>query len=145
GSRSEISEVFRLIRSNVKYTFPKQEKQVILVTSSMSGEGKTFISLNLGASLAITGKKVLVMEFDLRLPKLLNSLGLPLENEGIVEYIKDPAKKAIDLVIPIEEVPGLSIIPAGQLPTNPSEILMNDRMSTLMEEIKEEFDYILID
>lgn len=144
-SRTEISEIFRLLRSNLKYAFPSVKKQVILVTSSMTSEGKTFISTNLAASLAILGKKAIVLEFDLRLPKLMKSLDLPEQTPGIADYLKDPETPLEAYVIPVEKVKGLYVLPAGTLPHNPSELLVNDRVATLFQALRETFDYIIVD
>src|SRR5690606_29036287 len=76
GSRTAISELFRLIRTNLQFAAPGKEAKVLMVTSSMSGEGKTFFSINVGASLALSGKKVVLLEFDIRKPKLMKDIGL---------------------------------------------------------------------
>src|SRR5690606_17564526 len=86
GNNSVIAETFRLVRANLHFASLGKENKVILVTSSYSGEGKTFFSINIAASLALTGKKVVILGFDLRRPKLLSDLGFP-ERIGITDYL----------------------------------------------------------
>ena len=81
-----VAEQFRIIRSNLQYVLNKTEKSVILVTSSFSGEGKSFVCTNLGAVLALAGKKTIILEFDIRKPKILSGLNLA-KRPGITNYI----------------------------------------------------------
>ena len=142
-SRRFIAEQFRIIRTNMQYILPKQEKAVILVTSSTSGEGKSFISTNVGAVLALTGKKTAILEFDIRKPKVMSSLGLP-KKSGITNYV---IGKAVFEDLPVQ-VPGqenLFVIPCGPVPPNPAELLLDEKLDELMQKLKEEFEYIIID
>lgn len=144
-ARTEISEIFRLLRSNLKYAFPSVKKQIILVTSSMTSEGKTFVSTNLGASLAILGKQAVVLEFDLRLPKLLKSLDMPEDLPGIADYLSNPDTPVTHYVKPVQKVKGLHVLPAGTLPPNPSELLVNERVNDLFNALQEAYDYVIVD
>src|SRR5690606_8830268 len=119
--------------------------QVIMTTSSMSGEGKTFFCINLSASLAITGKRVAMLEFDIRRPRVLKDLGVAATKPGITNYVVDGALKLEDLLIPSSQVEGLSFIGAGPIPPNPAELLTHPRINELFAELRETFDYILVD
>jgi len=142
-SRRFIAEQFRIIRTNLQYILPKQEKAVILVTSSSSGEGKSFISTNIGAVLALTGKKTAILEFDIRKPKIMSTLNLP-QKTGITNYIIGKAAYD-DLAVPVTGVDNLFVIPCGPVPPNPAELLLNERLGELMDKLKADYDYIIID
>ena len=144
NSRSIISEHFRSLRTNLQYVIDASKSNVFLFTSSMSGEGKSFISLNLGNALALTGKKVVFMEMDLRKPKLSENMGLDNSN-GFTNYIisKDTDYNKFIKHSPFTE--NCYLISSGPIPPNPSELLINDKMETLMNDLKRDFDYIIID
>lgn len=143
GSRTPISEQFRALRTNLTF-FLKDNEKTILLTSSMSGEGKSFISLNLATVLAISGKKVLVMEMDLRKPNLSNKLKLK-NDFGFTNYITNTKLTIDDILTPSGTQEGLFIISSGIIPPNPTEIILNERMEALMAELRERFDYIIVD
>ncbi|MBS1503464.1 MAG: polysaccharide biosynthesis tyrosine autokinase, partial [Bacteroidetes bacterium] len=141
--RSMVSEQIRSLRTNLQFVLPKSDEKVILFTSSISGEGKSFISLNLGASLAMAGKKVVILELDLRKPKL--HVGLNMDNsKGLSTYLIGKTDyKEILMQIPLQ--PNYYIIPSGPIPPNPAELLGNGYISKLIKLLKEEFDYIILD
>ena len=141
--RSMIAEQIRSLRSNLKYIDPDNNRKVILFTSSISGEGKSFISLNLGASLASTKKRVIILELDLRKPKLNASLGIDNEN-GISNYLIGQAQIE-DIIKPIAQQEGYFIITSGPKPPNPAELLLNGRLDELIMKLKQDFDYVLMD
>jgi capsular exopolysaccharide synthesis family protein len=142
-SRRFIAEQFRIIRTNLQYVIPKQEKAVILVTSSSSGEGKSFVSTNIGAVMALTGKKTAILEFDIRKPKIMSGLSLP-KKTGITNYII--GKTGIeDLPVQVPGIENLFVVPCGPVPPNPSELLLDERLDKLMQELKLQFDIIIID
>ncbi|WP_454803208.1 GumC family protein [Mucilaginibacter phyllosphaerae] len=144
-ARTVISEEIRALRTNLKYVIDGAKSNVIMFTSSMSGEGKSFISLNLGHSIALSGKKVVLVELDLRKPKLLKYLGLQ-ANFGFTDYVISPDKDAIDnLIQPSTLNKNFYYISSGTIPPNPAEILMNDKLSELIKELRERFDYVIID
>ncbi|WP_299708101.1 tyrosine-protein kinase [uncultured Pontibacter sp.] len=144
NSRSAVTELFRLVRTNLQFSTVGKENKVILVTSSMSGEGKTFFSINLGASLALTGKRVVLVNFDLRKPRLMQDIGL--SNEvGITNFIITDKLSVSDILTPVQEVPGLYAIGSGPIPPNPAELMLSSKVQFLLEELKDSFDYILID
>ena len=142
-SRKFLAEQFRIVRSNIQYILPKVEKPVILVTSSFSGEGKSFISTNLGAVLALSGKRTVILEFDIRKPKIMKGLGLH-ERKGITNYIVSNIPLH-DLIYPVPEVENLYVIACGPVPPNPSEMLLNERVGQMIRELKLSFDAIIID
>ena len=144
GSRTTISELFRYIRSNLNYINNTDQNQVLLITSSIQGEGKTFFSINLGLTLSLTDKKVAVLEFDLRKPDLLKNVKLK-SGLGITDYLDSNSVTLNEIVSPSGLSPNLSIIGCGTLPENPAELLMSDRLNVLFDELRERFDYIIID
>lgn len=142
-SRSMVAEQFRIVRSNLQYILPKTEKSVILVTSSFSGEGKSFISTNMGAVLALTGKKTVILEFDIRKPKVLSGLNLT-KRPGISNFLV--GKADLDgLVVPVPEHENLFVLPCGPIPPNPSELLLDTKVLELFTKLRERFDVIIID
>ncbi len=143
NSRRFISEQFRIIRSNLQYVITKKEKSVILVTSSFSGEGKSFISTNIAAVMSISGKKTVIMEFDIRKPKIVTGLELK-SKMGITNYIIGRAKFQ-DIILPVEGMENLFVIPCGPIPPNPSELLLDNKLDELMKEVIEHFDVVVMD
>lgn len=144
SSRSAISEQFRALRTNLSFFFKNSDEKVILLTSSMSGEGKSFVAINLGQILALTGKKVLLMELDLRKPGL--SAKLEISNPiGFTNYVTSPELTSNDIVKPLKLQENLFVVSSGPIPPNPAELLLSERTKTLMQELKQQFDYIIID
>ncbi len=143
-NRSPAAELFRLIRANLQFATVGRENKVILVTSSMAGEGKTFFSINLAASLVLTGKRVVVVGFDLRKPALVQRLGLS-NDFGITNYLISENTYIDDILIPYQDIPDLYLIGSGPIPPNPSEIMLHPRVGTMFEELRESFDYVIID
>jgi tyrosine-protein kinase Etk/Wzc len=144
-SRSVISEEIRALRTNLKYVTEKGKSNVILFTSSMSGEGKSFISLNLGNSIALSGKKVVLLELDLRKPRLLKNMGV--ENDyGFTNYVISKGEGGVDnLIKPSTFNENFSFISSGPIPPNPAELLMNDHLKILIDDLRTRFDYVIID
>ena len=142
--RTPIAEMFRLLRSNLRFTLAGKENKVILVTSSMSGEGKTFFSINMGTSLAGADKKVLIIEFDLRRPKLLKGLGMP-KSKGLTDYLVGDITDIDSIILQTGAEENLQVISAGTLPPNPAEIILNERVGELISEMRERYDYIILD
>jgi capsular exopolysaccharide synthesis family protein len=141
--RSIISEQFRVIRTNLQFMTHSNEHPVILVTSSMGGEGKTFTSMNVGAVWAVANKKTVILEFDLRKPKI--SISLNFKNvKGITNFIVGNATAA-ELPRLVEGTDNLYVVPAGPIPPNPSEIIMDPKMEELFSYLRANFDLIVID
>ncbi|WP_158557123.1 GumC family protein [Mucilaginibacter conchicola] len=144
-ARTVISEEIRALRTNLKYITDGGKSNVIMFTSSMSGEGKSFISLNLGNSIALSGKKVVLLELDLRKPKLLKYLGTQ-ANYGFTDYVISPDRDCIDdLIHPSNFNENFYFISSGTIPPNPAEMLMSPRLKELIEELRVKFDYVIID
>ena len=143
NSRSLIAEQFRIIRTNLQYVGGKRDKTTILVTSSFSGEGKSFISTNMGAVMALSGKKTVIMEFDIRKPKIVSGLDLK-RKMGISNYIIGKAGFN-ELLVKVEGVDNLYVIPCGPIPPNPAEILLDKRLDELMDEVKANFEVVIMD
>ncbi|RDV11100.1 capsular biosynthesis protein [Pontibacter diazotrophicus] len=143
-NRSPVAEMFRLIRTNLQFATAGKENKVLLVTSSMSGEGKTFFSINIGASLVLTGKKVVILGFDLRKPRLLQELGIP-EGPGITDYLISDKLSVDDIVKPSTDVPGLYVVGSGPVPPNPAELMMSPKVGQLLQLLKGNFDHVIID
>lgn len=144
--RSSTAEAFRLIRTNLDFMLASNRKQSksIFVTSTTSGEGKSFISINLAATLALSGKKVLLLGMDLRAPKVTEYLGIP-ERKGVTNYITDEDILLEDLIFNIPQIKGLDIIASGVIPPNPAELLMTKRVDNLFTIVKQEYDIVLVD
>ena len=143
GDNTSISELFRLIRSNLQFILSNGEK-VMLVTSSISGEGKSFISCNLAASLALTGKRVVVVGLDIRQPKLGEYLNIG-GRAGVTNYLASNSVSINDIIHKEPFAAGLDIILAGPVPPNPAELLLSDRLEELFKELKKKYDYVIID
>ncbi len=142
-NRSMVSEQFRIIRSNLQYVLNKVEKPVIMVTSSFSAEGKSFITTNLGGVMALAGKKTVMLEFDIRKPKLFSGMKLS-SKQGITNFLVGKAEMA-DLPIKIPGYDNLYGISCGPVPPNPAELLLDSRVEEMFKWLKENFDVILID
>ncbi|MCY7421204.1 MAG: polysaccharide biosynthesis tyrosine autokinase [Chitinophagaceae bacterium] len=144
--RDIIAEQFRIIRTALSLMkSSNKQKQVILVTSSAGGEGKSFVSTNLAAVLAIPGRKVALLEFDLRKPGILKTLNIESNVPGITTFIKGKSNNISELYIEIEEIPSLHIYPSGPIPGNPGDLLINERVEKFFEALKKEYEYIIID
>ncbi|RZK30110.1 MAG: polysaccharide biosynthesis tyrosine autokinase [Hymenobacter sp.] len=144
GNRSVLAEMFRLVRTNLHFAASSIDDKMLLVTSSMSREGKTFFSLNLGATLVLTGKRVVVLEMDLRQPALLQMLQMN-SAVGITDYITSTRTAIDELLHPVDQMPDLFVIGAGQPVANPAELMMSPKMGYLLHELRESFDYVIID
>lgn len=142
--RTPIAEQFRLLRTNLKFVENGKNDRVLMVTSSISGEGKTFFSLNLGASLSIAKKKVVVLEFDLRKPALLKSVKLKTKL-GIADFLSNDDVSLEDIILDFDKVEGLYLIGCGNIPEDPAELTLGDKVEVLINQLKEKFDYIIID
>lgn len=143
--KSALSESFRAIRSSLQYLYKKQlveGAKTLMITSSVSGEGKTFCSLNIATVFALSEKKTVIIGLDLRKPKLFEEFNL--SNEvGVVNYLIK--QKTVDEIINPTHIPFLDVILSGPIPPNPAEMIMSDGMKELIEELKKKYDYIILD
>jgi capsular exopolysaccharide synthesis family protein len=144
--RKFTAEQFRIIRTNLQYVLkPTNNSNIILVTSSMSGEGKSFIATNMSAVMAISGKKTLLVEFDIRKPKLMSGLGLNRsEKSGLTHYLIGNSGVE-EIIQPVNGVENLYIIPCGPVPPNPAELILTDRLKMLFDQLRQQFDVIIVD
>jgi tyrosine-protein kinase Etk/Wzc len=149
NDRSLLGESFRILRTNISYVLPlktDQLGQVILVTSTIKGEGKTFTTLNLSISFSLMNKKVLLIGSDLRNPQLHNYLNVSKNIEGLQDYLHDASVDWKSIVNKNQlNNANLDIIFSGKIPPNPAELLSNGQLEKLLNEAKKEYDYILFD
>ena len=143
-----MAETFRSIRTNLQFVLDGPEKKVIQFTSTTSGEGKTFISSNLAMSLALLGKKVILLGLDIRKPRLAEMFGFANRTKGITAFLAgDPDEKELlfDQIIPSGVNENLDILPAGIVPPNPAELLSKKNLDNAISFLKEKYDYVLLD
>ncbi len=139
-----MSETFRNIRTNLQFML-ESGKNVILVTSTISGEGKSFISANLAISLSLLGKKVVIVGLDIRKPGLNKVFNIPKKDHGITQFLTNPTTDLMDLVQPSDINKNLFILPGGTVPPNPTELLARDGLEKAIEILKKNFDYVILD
>ena len=139
-----MSETFRNIRTNLQFML-ENDKKVILVTSTVSGEGKSFISANLAISLSLLGKKVVIVGLDIRKPGLNKVFNIPRKEVGITQYLANPEKNLMDLVQLSDVSKNLYILLGGTVPPNPTELLARDGLDKAIETLKKNFDYVILD
>ena len=143
--KSALSESFRAIRSSLQFLYKMQNvdgAKTLMITSSISGEGKTFCSINIATVFALSEKKTVIIGLDLRKPKLAAEFNLTNE-VGVVNYLIK--QKTIDEIINHTHIPYLDVILSGPVPPNPSEMIISEGMSELIEELKKKYDYIILD
>lgn len=141
--KSPIAEAFRSVRTNIDFITQNKPKSTILVTGDMQSVGKTFNSINIASIYALYGKKTLLLGFDMRKPKLFQEFGLT-NNIGISSYLSN--KNSLDEVIQNSgKLDSLDLITSGPIPPNPAELIASDKCNELFEELKERYDYIIID
>ncbi|MDO1448307.1 polysaccharide biosynthesis tyrosine autokinase [Rhodocytophaga aerolata] len=140
--KSAVAEAFRSIRTNLQYLSSESSSKVVVVTSTISGEGKTFFSVNMAAILAMSDKKVLLMGLDLRKPKIHEDFDVPSE-AGISKILI--GKASAEEVTFKTKIANLDVLPSGPVPPNPSELIMSERMKNLINELRTKYDYIIID
>ena len=139
-----MSETFRNVRTNLQFMLGNGQK-VILVTSTVSGEGKSFISANLAISLSLLGKKVVIVGLDIRKPGLNKVFNISRKEQGITQYLSNPEKNLMDFVQASDVSKSLYILPGGTVPPNPTELLARDGLDKAIETLKKNFDYVILD
>lgn len=142
-SRSIIAEQFRIIRTNLQFLL--SGNKTILVTSSVSGEGKSFISMNLAAVMAISGKRVALLEFDLRKPHIVKEIGFERKTKGISNYLAGQTQSLDELYYTMEAYPSLHIYGCGPIPPNPAELMLKPQMPAFFAALHEAYDLVIID
>ena len=141
--RSPISEALRTIRTNMEFMASDDKIKVISVTSTVSGEGKTFVGVNLAAICAYSGQKVVVVDLDLRKPKIHIAFEAERQPKGVSTILI--GKHAVDECLQQSEVDNLQFIQSGPTPPNPSELILSNHFNDFLEELKSKFDLIIID
>lgn len=141
--KSPVAEAFRSIRTNIEFITQGKPKSTILVTGDMQSIGKTFNAINIASVYALYGKKTVLLGFDLRKPKLFKEFGLT-NNIGLSSYLSN--KENLDSIIQTSvKTPNLDIITSGPIPPNPAELIASEKCKQLFDELKEKYDYIIID
>ncbi|MNS00023.1 Tyrosine-protein kinase ptk [compost metagenome] len=143
--KSALSESFRAIRSSLQFLYKKQlvsGAKTLMITSSISGEGKTFCSINIATVFALSEKKTVIVGLDLRKPKLFGEFNLT-NDVGVVNYLIK--QKSVDEIVNHTQIPFLDVILSGPIPPNPSEMILSDGMKELIDELKQKYDYIILD
>ncbi len=143
GKKGLIQEQFRKLRASLSYIGMSSDRKKILITSTISGEGKSFVAANLGLTLAIAGKKVILLELDLSNPSLSEKLNVH-EEKGMTSFLRGESNPE-EVIKRIAENNNLFIIPSGDLPDNPSELMMNGKLEELFAYLKGKYDYIIVD
>jgi len=145
GNAYAIGEQFRALRTNLLQTYNHKEKgKVTLFTSSIAGEGKSFVSTNIAASVAMSGRKTIILELDLRKPKISKIFNLTQQQPGLSDLLSGRATKD-EITRPSGIHPNLYVMSAGSTPDNPSELLGNKEMADLIDDLRFEYDNIIID
>jgi tyrosine-protein kinase Etk/Wzc len=146
-SRSSTAEAMRIVRMNLDFMLnqvPEGRAKTILFTSTISGEGKTFLSVNLASIFALSGKKVLLIGMDIRNPKLNEYIDLP-SSAGLTNYLSSSNVKIEDYIFKHKSFEQLYVLPPGSIPPNPTELLMNKKVDELFAQFKKEYDFIIVD
>ena len=143
-SQNAINEAFRILRSNLEFmSDTPKHKNVYLVTSMFAGSGKSFITMNLALALAIKGRRVLVIDGDMRRATTTHTFGNRMV--GLTDYLGEKVEHVEEVIYQHDEHPSLYILPVGTTPPNPTELLSSPRMPLLLEQVRPQFDFILID
>lgn len=145
GESTVSAELFRLIRTNLRFMLPPDVKSpVILVTSCVNGEGKSYVSSNMALSLAMLGKKVALVGLDIRKPMLATYFNLSTKGH-LTDYLAEPDVALDDIIVPSGENANLDLIPCGTIPPNPAELLQTKRLEELFASLRKRYDYIIVD
>ena len=147
SSRSSTAEAMRIVRMNLDFMLnqvPDGKAKTVLFTSTISGEGKTFLSVNLSGIFALSGKKVLLIGMDIRNPKLNEYIDLP-SSAGLTNYLSSSNAKIEDFIFQHKGFEQLYVLPPGSIPPNPTELLMNKKVDELFAQFKKEYDFIIVD
>ncbi len=144
-SHSILAESFRLLRSNLQNTADPQKSRTILVSSTISGEGKTFIAANLALTLGLTGKKVIVIGLDLRKPKLEMFMEGKVSETGVAQFLSGEVPSLRKLINVYDRLPNLHYIDCGKVPRNPSELIMKDQIKVLFDYCEKNYDFVVVD
>ncbi|OWP79609.1 GumC family protein [Flavobacterium oreochromis] len=145
-SRSSAAEAMRIVRTNLEFILNSKRgsnAKTIFLTSTLPAEGKTFITVNLAGTIALTGKKVLLIGLDIRNPRLDDYLQLP--NRGVTNYLTTPDQLIEDYIVKLPNYDSFDVLPAGVIPPNPAELLMGQKLEKMFDYLKGQYDYIVVD
>ncbi|MCW3159874.1 GumC family protein [Chryseobacterium oryctis] len=142
---SPMAEAFRILITNMNFMLPKKQAKVVFVTSTVKGEGKTFVSVNLALTMATPNKKVIIIGSDIRNPQLQRYNPARKGLTGLTEFLYDNQTSLEDIIHVSTFNPYLDVIYSGSIPPNPTELLTNGRYETLLEQLKSRYDYIILD
>ncbi|MFK7003382.1 tyrosine protein kinase [Flavobacterium covae] len=145
-SRSSAAEAMRIVRTNLEFILNSKletNAKTIFLTSTLPAEGKTFITVNLAGTIALTGKKVLLVGLDIRNPRLDDYLQLP--NRGVTNYLTTIDQKIEDYIVKLPNYDSFDVLPAGVIPPNPAELLMSQKLEKMFDYLKEKYDYVVVD
>lgn len=146
NSRSSSAEAIRIVRTNLEFMLSKVASgraKTVFVTSTIPGEGKTFVSVNVAGTIALSGKKVLLVGLDVRNPKLAEYL--PINPKGVTNYLSGKEDSLDSLITPLKNYKNFDVLSSGIIPPNPVELLMDDRITKRFDELKSRYDYIIVD
>lgn len=143
GARNVVNEAFRIVRTNLEFMLRNSDGKVILITSFNPGSGKSFITMNMASSFALKGKRVLVIDGDLRHGTSSKYVGTP--EEGLCDYLSGQVDNVQRVIVQDYHNPTLYVLPIGTMPPNPTELLQNERMTSAVSELRQQFDYVFID
>ncbi|MCA9749782.1 MAG: polysaccharide biosynthesis tyrosine autokinase, partial [Romboutsia sp.] len=145
NDHSSMAEAFRILRTNLGFiTTHNESSKVIFITSTIAHEGKSFVSSNLAVSLALAGKKTLLIGMDIRAPRIKNYLNIRGE-KGITNYIVESKISLNDIILDVPKIKNLNLISSGDIAPNPAELLMNSKVKELFDKVKKDYDYIIVD
>jgi len=149
NDRSPLAESFRILRTNLAYLLkpkPDNKGEIIYVTSTIKGEGKTFISYNLARTLSTTNKRVIIIGADIRNPKLHRYIDLPMESKGLSDFLYNYDLVTTDIVNDsLDKDVKVDLILSGSIPPNPAELFMSDRMNILLDDLSKIYDFVIVD
>ena len=146
NSKSSSAEAIRIIRTNVEFMLTKVPEgfaKTIFVTSTIPKEGKTFVAINLASTIALSGKKVLLIGLDIRNPKIDRYVKLP--SKGLTNYLSKNNENINDYIVKLDDFEKFYVLPSGVIPPNPVDLLMNNKINDLFDQLKKEYEYIIVD
>ena len=144
NTKNSDSELFRLLRTRLQFVLNGDTEKVVLITSTVPSEGKSYVSANLAISLSKIGKKIILLGMDLRKPQIAKQFKLA-KKEGISSYLSGMETNIENLIETAEDFPNLNFISAGIIPPNPNELLMSENLDKMIDYLRKEYDYIVID
>lgn len=143
--RSAVSEAFRALRSSLQYFYRNKKVQgskILMITSSISGEGKTFCSINIASVFALSGKRTILVGLDLRKPKIFDDFAIT-NDVGVVNYLL--GQNNLEEIVQTTRFDNMHVITSGPIPPNPAELIISEEMKTLIDELRANYDYIILD